>query len=300
MKKDSQHTILETLQWGNNLLQQAGLDTPELDASLLLAHVLKTKRSLLFTESFQIVKKTQMQTYTRLLNRRLNHEPIAYLIGTMDFAGLTIQVNSSVLIPRPETELLVDVALQQIVKLRSPVRILDLCTGSGCIAITLAKHAPQSCILGTDINAEALTIARKNARKNGLQLDSKGNLQFRSGDLFSAVPKKYLQPVWDIIITNPPYIASSVISQLDKDVQDFEPHLALDGGNDGLHLIRTIIKNATDYLKPDGWLMIEIGYDQGEYVKKLLENQGQYQLKSIQITKDLSGLDRLAKAQKGS
>ena len=285
---------------GHHLLKQSGLDTPELDASLLLAHVLKTKRSLLFTESSRIIHRNQILGYTKLINRRLNREPVAYLIGVVNFAGLTIQVNPSVLIPRPETELLVETVLQQIEKTTSPVRVLDLCTGSGCIAIAVAKQVQQSYILGTDISPDALTTARKNARLNGLQLGSKGNLHFRSGNLFEALPGKSLQPVWDIIVTNPPYIASSVILQLDKDVQDYEPHLALDGGEDGLYLIRTIIQNATDYLKPGGWLMMEIGYDQGEAIRKLLENQGQYQLKSIQIIKDLASLDRLARAQKGS
>ncbi|OGC06710.1 protein-(glutamine-N5) methyltransferase, release factor-specific [candidate division WOR-1 bacterium RIFOXYA2_FULL_36_21] len=215
------------------------------------------------------------------------NEPLAYIVGHQPFMDLDFLVDRSVLIPRPETEEMVNYILKsQISDTTSQygIKILDIGTGSGCIAITLAKYLPQAKVWATDTSNEALNIAKKNAKKHEVV----DKIKFIEGDLFADIKEKF-----DIIISNPPYIPTSDIKTLDANVKDFEPRDALDGGKDGLDIIRKIIENAYSYLKKDGIIMLELEFRQSEKVKNLLKNKG---YKNIEIIKDSAEINRMAKA----
>ena len=254
---------------GKELLKENNLD--EREARLLLAFAIGIEPNELIKISEcgdDICKK-----YLDLLEKRISGVPFAYITEHKEFMKLDFIVNKNVLIPRPETELLVDEVLKQ-----NASSLLDMCTGSGCIAISVACYGKIDKIVAADISDEALDIARKNAIKN----DAK--IEFIKSDLFENIIEKY-----DIIVSNPPYIKTEIIETLDNDVK-CEPYIALDGGEDGLDFYRKIIGNAYKYLNPAGHLMMEIGYDQGEAVKELLIENG---YKDVKIIKDLSGNDRI-------
>ena len=268
-------TYSELMADGVKKLTDAGFDEARTDARVLLFYACKLDfMTFLRDGNIQVPPDLQECFYT-MLARRMNHEPVQYITGEQEFCGLCFCVQPGVLIPRPETELLAEAVFTE----SKGKRVLDMCTGSGCIAVTVAKLGEPAFTAASDYSAEALAVAKKNAKL----LDA--DVTFYHGDLFAAVEGMY-----DIIVSNPPYIRSEVIEGLMPEVREFEPRLALDGTEDGLLFYRRIIAEAKEYLTPGGRLMFEIGHDQGETVPEILEAEGYV---SIEVKKDYAGLDRM-------
>ncbi len=294
-------TLRTLLQAGTTLLQAAGIEEARLDARLLLqesfsldaAHFLLWERDAI--EKWlpdPSARQEKLQLWEARLSRREKREPLQQILGETEFYGLPFRVTKDVLCPRQDTETLVDKVIAEHENVdKSRLCFLDLCTGSGCIGITLRKIAGFGQGLCVDISPAALAVAEENAARN-LGKDEK--LSFRQSDLFVAAGT-YLREEhltgFDLIVSNPPYIRSDEIPKLAPEVRDHEPHLALDGKADGLYFYRKIIAEAAEYLKPGGKLYLEIGYDQGEAVRELLTAAG---FTDISIDKDLGGNDRVA------
>lgn len=274
------NTYASALRYGKKYLADRQIENSGGDAWYLMEYVWGIDRNYYFLHSDDIIEQKDEERYRDLLQKRGSHIPLQHLTGTCDFMGLTFQVNDQVLIPRQDTETLVESALS---RLKEGDRALDLCTGSGCIILSLEKLGPGIRGLGADISAAALAVAKRNRDSLGLESD------FCISDLFEGI-----EGVFDMIVSNPPYIASGKIPGLMEEVRGFEPLLALDGGADGLDFYRRIIKDARDFLKPGGWLGLEIGYDQREAVEELLRRQGFTKTETLQ---DLSGLDRTVWAE---
>ncbi len=274
------NTYASALRYGKKYLADRQIENSGGDAWYLMEYVWGIDRNYYFLHSDDIIEQKDEERYRDLLQKRGSHIPLQHLTGTCDFMGLTFQVNDQVLIPRQDTETLVESAL---LRLKEGDRALDLCTGSGCIILSLEKLGPGIRGLGADISAAALAVAKRNRDSLGLESD------FCISDLFEGI-----EGVFDMIVSNPPYIASGKIPGLMEEVRGFEPLLALDGGADGLDFYRRIIKDARDFLKPGGWLGLEIGYDQREAVEELLRRQGFIRTETLQ---DLAGLDRTVWAE---
>ena len=252
----------------------------QLDARLLLEHVCGTSLQTLLLDGDRSVSGPEAELYKTLIERRCNREPLAYILGKWDFMGLEFGVSRDVLIPEQDTENLVEEVMREIC---DGDRILDLCTGSGCILLSLLHYSNGSTGVGTDLSEDAVAAARKNAGRLGLSDRS----DWRTGDLFEA-----LKPGerFDIIVSNPPYIRRKTIGELAPEVRIHEPRMALDGGEDGLDFYRRIIPGAADHLVTGGMLYLEIGYDQAEQVSALMEDAGYYEIRTI---KDYGGNDRI-------
>lgn len=258
--------------------KQAGISTPSLDASLILMRWLKFTRPQLYSRDDYIPDDNQMRKIDYWVQKRLQGCPMAYLLEKADFMGLSVKVQESTLIPRPETELLVEEILS-IAPEKNYKTGLDIGTGSGSIAIALSHFDKSLRMTACDISERALMIAEQNVK------DHRANVTLIKSDLFESIEGKF-----DFIVSNPPYIKSEVIPTLERDVKDYEPLSALDGGADGLTFYRRIIKKASAYLNNGGMLAFEIGCDQGYAVKSLMEEAG---FREITVKKDLSGLDRM-------
>lgn len=271
-------TYKESYERGKKVLVEAGIDEAELDARLLLEHVCRTGRSDLLAHGDREVSLQEEALYLNLLGRRAERIPLQYIVGFQDFMGLEFKVNEQVLIPRQDTEILVEEAMKE---LHDGMDILDLCTGSGCILISLLRYSNDCTGLGVDLSDGALAVAEENAER----LLPDGQVRFLKSDLFETV-----DGVYDMIVSNPPYIPSGVIGTLMPEVREYEPLQALDGREDGLHFYREITGQCRKYLKPGGMLFFEIGYDQGEAVKGLLSEAG---FREVRVIKDYGGLDRV-------
>lgn len=271
-------TYKESYERGKKVLAEAGIDEAELDARLLLEHVCRTGRSALLAHGDREVSLQEEALYLNLLGRRAERIPLQYIVGFQDFMGLEFKVNEQVLIPRQDTEILVEEAMKE---LHDGMDILDLCTGSGCILISLLRYSNDCTGLGVDLSDGALAVAEENAER----LLPDGQVRFLKSDLFDTV-----DGVYDMIVSNPPYIPSGVIGTLMPEVREYEPLQALDGREDGLHFYREITGQCRKYLKPGGMLFFEIGYDQGEAVKGLLSEAG---FREVRVIKDYGGLDRV-------
>lgn len=252
-------TIAEALIAGTRRLAPHS-DTPRLDAELLLASVLKVSRGALFARTDEVVDEDHAQRFDAFVQRRADHEPIAYLLGTQGFWTLDLQVNADVLVPRPETELLVEWALEILAR-DKPARVADLGTGSGAIALAIASERPRAQVLATDVSAAALRIAQVNAQRHRVD-----NVRFAQGSWYSA-----LDTGLDLIVSNPPYIAAG---DAHLPALKHEPPDALSDHGDGLSCLRHLINGAPLHLLPDGWLLVEHGYDQGAAVRALFEQAG--------------------------
>lgn len=270
----------------------------QLDARLLLEYICGTDLQTMLMDGEMPVSKEDAAAYRELVERRVRREPLAYILGKWDFMGLTFEVNSGVLIPEQDTENMVEEALRH---LEDGSRILDLCTGSGCILLSLLHYSNDCVGVGTDISGPALEIARRNADALGLS----GQVMWMQGDLFEALPpvsetdsnpfdNLFVRPEkYDMIIANPPYIRSDVIDTLAPEVCCAEPRLALDGGADGLDFYRRIIRRAPAHLVIGGRIMLEIGFDQAEDVAALLQENGYY---GVEVIRDYGGNDRIVTA----
>ena len=281
------------LQQSAATLAAAGIDTARLDAEVLLAHCLQVERTHLLAHPEQTLTSGQLACFRVLAQRRAGREPLAYLTGRRWFYGLEFAVTPAVLIPRPETELLVELALDWLSQYQSagyrPVgyRVLDVGTGSGAIAVSIAANTtPDVEILASDVSPESLRIAKQNARKHGVE----ERIAFLHGDLLDPLP----DPV-HLILSNPPYIASDILPTLMPEVQDHEPQMALDGGPDGLRIIERLLAQAPAHLSPGGAIFLEIGYDQGEAASVLARRY--FPKAAVRVHPDLAGLDRVVEIQ---
>lgn len=277
---------------GVERLSRAGIDTARLDTEVLLGDVLDITREQLVSGSGIPLTEEQVRRYEAVLRRRLEREPVAYIVGRQEFWSLDFHVTADVLIPRPETERLVEIArtLAADSNTRAPFRILDVGTGSGAVAISLAKELPLAKVWAADISTAALAIARGNAARNG-QLEK---INFLCGDLFA--PVKNEAGKFALIVSNPPYVRRNEIAALAPEISHWEPRLALDGGADGLDFYRRIAAQASYYLALHGAVVLEIGSDMGEAVAKLFDADGRYE--SAKIYQDYAGRDRVVVAQK--
>ena len=264
-------------QIGKEQLQKAGITDAELDARLLLEFICHTDRNALYAHGDQEIEDEKMQDFLQLIEKRAVHIPLQHLTGEQNFMGLDFLVNEHVLIPRQDTEILVEEIMRD---LHDGIRILDMCTGSGCILLSLLHYSNDCSGVGVDVSEDALAVARQNADRL-----AEKQAVFIQSDLFEKVEGSF-----DLIVSNPPYIRSQEIAWLMPEVREHEPHLALDGKDDGLHFYREIIKGAMPHLKRGGQLFFEIGYDQGEAVQALLATNGYTE---IAVVKDYARLDRV-------
>jgi len=266
------------------LFREKEIPEPENDTRLLMEHFLGVTRNDLLIHGDRDITEN-LDSYNNAIMRRCTREPLQYITGSASFMGLDFKVSSAVLVPRADTEILVEEILKDI---HSGSRIMDMCTGSGCILISLLNYSNECSGLGVDLSKDALEIAKHNA----LQLVPDKDISFVNSDLFEAIEA---EDKFDIIVSNPPYIASAVIEELMPEVRDYEPRMALDGTEDGLYFYRKIVEGSETYLKSGGLLAFEIGYDQGEAVKLLMENKG---FNEVEIVKDYSNMDRVVKGIK--
>lgn len=287
-------TVRRLLEWTTPFFTRKQVDSPRLSAELLLAHVLSVPRIRLYTDYERALDERQLAAYRALVQRAAEHEPIAYLTGKAHFFNLEFEVNRDVLIPRPDTETLVENVLQLARHqsgLESP-RILDLCTGSGCVACAIAHHLKSATVIATDISAAAIAVANKNIERLGLA----GRVATAQGDLYEAMSKLVDPQPFGLIVSNPPYIPTGQIEQLDRSVRDYEPVAALDGGIDGLRTHRRILAGAADRLLPGGRILIEIAFDQAEPAMALAADFPA--LDDIRILKDHAGHSRVVTGRK--
>jgi len=287
-----ERTISGALKWGSRLLGEKGIESPRLDAELLLREILKIADTELYLSSHRPLTRHQFAYYKCLLNKRIRGEPTQYILGRREFWSLDLKVTPEVFIPRPETELLVEEVLKIFGGEKGMgLRFMEVGTGSGAVAIALAKELKRCSIVAADISREAILLARENARIHGVS----GRIRFLVGDLFSAL--KEGEPRFDLLLSNPPYIPSSKIERLPREIAEFEPRVALDGGADGLVFFRRIVMGAPSFLRDGGWLMLELGEEQGGAVAEMIRDTGSFEYP--RIIEDDSGLDRVIRARKG-
>ena len=273
-------TYRECYEQGCRTLQATGIEEAALDARLLLEAVCGTDRNDLLVHGEQPVAPEAEEKYLNWIRQRAEHIPLQQLTGEQDFMGLTFSVNEHVLIPRQDTEILVEEVLKE---LHDGMRVLDMCTGSGCILLSLLHYSNDCEGLGVDLSAEALEVAGRNVLKV-LTPEKAEHAHFLQSDLFEKVEGKF-----EIIVSNPPYIASAEVEKLMPEVRDHEPRMALDGTEDGLYFYRRIIEEAGKHLVSSGMLFFEIGYDQGQAVSELMRTEGYCE---VQVVQDYAGLDR--------
>lgn len=278
-------TYRELYEEGRRILEQAGLPDAALDARFLLEEVCGTNLQTLLVFPEKKVTEEEVNQYRAFIQRRKDREPTAMILGEWDFMGLTFRLNKSTLIPEQDTEVLVETALEELKRRglgEAPLRILDLCTGSGCILLSLLHELRNAGGLGTDLSEEALEAARENAVRLGLQ----ERTAFRQGDLWEPVGDER----FDLIVSNPPYVPTEVIPTLEPEVRCGEPYAALDGGEDGLVFYRRIMREAAGHLKPSGIIIVELGFDEAPQIAALMQEQ---KLRGIRTVKDYGGLDRV-------
>lgn len=276
-------TLKDAWQEGREALMAAGIEEAPLDAWYLLSHVTGISKAVYYANPERKLTEEETAVYGSLIKKRAERIPLQHLTGEQEFMGFTFRVNEHVLIPRQDTETLVECALS---KLRPGMHVLDMCTGSGCIIISLKKlgeasgklHGRES-FTAVDISKEAIQTAKENAA------DNLADIRFVHSNLFARAEGRY-----DLIVSNPPYIKTSVIKELQTEVRCFDPYIALDGREDGLHFYREIINQSISYIAPGGWLLFEIGCDQAAAVSELMQKCG---YEKISVKKDLAGLDRV-------
>lgn len=274
-------TIGTLVKWAVDDFRARGIENPRLDAELLVAHALEIDRMRVILDADRPLAGAELAALRDLVKRRRSFEPIAYLRGEREFYGLRFRVDKRVLVPRPDTETLVDAALARSTHVSMSMRQLDLCTGSGCVAIAMARQRPTSRVHASDVSRDALAVARDNAQRLGAY-----NVAFFECDLFGAFAGKR----FDVITANPPYIATAELATLMPDVRDHEPRLALDGGADGLDLVRRIVAEAPEHLGEGGLLAIEIGAGEAPDTVALFEARG---FTDVRVHRDIARIERV-------
>lgn len=283
-------TVVRLLKLGTEKLKNSKIDTPQLDAEVILCNLLNIERIQLHIYPNREISQEICRSFMEAVEKRIKQMPIQYIVNRQEFMGLDFYVDKRVLIPRGDTEILVE----EVIRLYEGefpgqrVRLLDIGTGSGAITVSLAKHIPQSQVASVDISEGALAVAAKNAARHGVQ----DRVRFYHGSLLEPLRQEQERSFLHFIVSNPPYIPRRTIEELSAQVRDYEPSNALDGGEDGLDFYRSIVKEAVDFILPGGWLVFEIGYDQGLAVKELMETHG---FREVLVLKDLAGLDRVVR-----
>ncbi|MDP9034037.1 MAG: peptide chain release factor N(5)-glutamine methyltransferase [Myxococcota bacterium] len=276
-------TTDDVLRWAADDFRSRGMESPRLDAELLLARALLSTRIQLIVDSKRPLGAEELARFRELVKRRRAREPIAYILGEREFYGRPFRVDPRVLVPRPDTETLVDVALERTRGMSMSMRALDLCTGSGCVAITLARERPTSSFLATDLSDGALEVARDNAVRLGAY-----NVAFRQGDLFAAA--NWPRP-FHLVTANPPYVAAADIAALAPDIREFEPSMALEAGSDGLCVLRRIVSEAPSHVVGTGGvLVVEVGAGEADAVVDLFEGAG---FSGIEVRRDYARIQRV-------
>ena len=273
--------IEELLREGKKVLEKNNIEEASIISRSLLQYVLKIDRNKLVINKDEEVKNNKENEYIGYIKEVAAGKPVQYITNKQEFMGLSFFVDENVLIPQPDTEILVEEAIKYANQIKENVEILDMCTGSGCIGVALAKHVKNAKVTLVDISTKALEVAKKNAKEN----EVKEKVNFIQSDMFENIKSKF-----DVIVSNPPYIKTKVINELDLQVQN-EPHLALDGGENGLKFYEILINEAPKYLKENGKIFLEIGYDQKKEVEELARNSKLY--KEIETVKDLANNDRV-------
>lgn len=286
---DGEWTILKILKWTTAFFKSKVIDSPRLTAEILLAYVLGINRIDLYLRFDQPLTRQELTAFRKAIQRRVRREPVAYITGIREFWGIDFNVTPDVLIPRPETEFLVEESMKLIPEDSPPgqFRVFDLGTGSGAVIVALAVNRTGPIYVASDISPESISVARKNAFRHHLEC----NICFFAGELFT--PLDPLGSKFDLVVSNPPYIPSAQIALLAPEVSRYEPLRALDGGPDGLDIIRKIVKTAPAYMKNNAILMVEIGYDQKNPMSEIVQADGRYA--DLVYIRDYSGHDRLAK-----
>lgn len=280
------YTIGNLLKEGASILKEAGSPSAYLDAQILLCHIAGLSKVDIIRDRDKSLGEDISERFFQLIEERKMGKPIQYITGHQEFMGLDFYVHENVLIPRPDTEILVEKVLQ-LLKNKENLEIADVCTGTGAIAVSLAYYIPDSFVYASDISHHAVECCRRNIEKHGLE----SRMKLLQGDLLEPLFEEGLEGRLDALVSNPPYISKNDMETLPLSVRGFEPHLALYGGGEGLDFYIKILKDAARLLKKGGLLAFEIGYDQGPALTKLIEDKGNY--KNIRIEKDLAGLDRV-------
>lgn len=281
-------TTLKVLDWTAKRFADAGLAAARLEAQVLLAHVLGCSRVQLYTGFDRPLEEPELARYRELIRRRLAGEPVAYLVGEQEFWSLPFAVDAHVLVPRRDTETLIEVVLEELPDRAAPRTVVDACTGSGCVAVTLARELLGARVLATDVSPEAAALARANAEKNAVA----DRVEVRVGDLLAPVADAL--PV-EVLVANPPYVATGDLAGLSAEVRR-EPRVALDGGADGLDLIRRLVAAAPEAVAPGGLVALEHGFDQADRVRALLDATGAFTAATTR--KDLGGQPRITYARR--
>ena len=288
--------INEFTHYAENILKNANIETPAQEAGVMLCQVLKCGRAYLFANGDRELSSDEKAMLEHMLSKRKEYIPLQYIVGDTEFMSLRFMVTPAVLIPRQDTEILVEKVIELAQKLvferqnennNVGLKVMDMCTGSGCIAVSVAHFCPECSIYACDISEEAIKVAKANSELNGVQ----NRVEFFCGDLFDALEGSQK---FDIIVSNPPYIETDTIAGLQKEVCNYEPGIALDGGADGFDFYRKITAKAPDFLNTLGWLAFEIGYNQGEKVSALMEESFSH----VQVLKDYGGNDRVVIGQR--
>ncbi len=282
MQGDVCWDIKKVLKWTEGYFKKYEIDSPRTTAEILLAHILKKERIALYINHDLPLSKNELAEFKKLIKRRVLNEPVSYITGEKEFWSIEFNITNAVLIPRPDTECLVENILCHLSKVDSSNvnRVLEIGTGSGAIIVSLAKENKKNRYFALDCSVDALMVACSNAKKNRVS----GSIEFFASDLFSGLKE---QDSFDIIVSNPPYIPTEEIEKLQREIKDYEPAIALDGKKDGLYFIREIIKRAYKFLKPCGMLTIEIGFDQKDHVSQIVHEAGCY--KNVSFFKDYGG-----------
>jgi release factor glutamine methyltransferase len=287
-ERDEDWTVGRVVLWATDDFRRRGLESPRLDAELLLCHVLGVDRLRLLLDAKHTLSKSELVSYRELIVRRRRAEPIAYIVGVREFHGQAIHVDRHVLVPRPDTETLVEVALDRTKDAHLFGEALDLCTGSGCVAIAFARRRPTWRVTAVDISGEAVAVARSNVERLGAAWAT----HVVQGDLDAPLAEASR---FDLVTANPPYIPTGELASLPSDVRDHEPRIALDGGEDGLALVRGVIDAARRRLRPGGIAAIEVGHDQAGTVRELLRSAD---FTDVELRKDYGGIDRVVSGRR--
>jgi len=293
---DPEWTIIKLLKWTTSYFESHDIDGPRIEAEILLAHALQLQRIDLYIQYDRPLSSNELSRFKDLIKRRINREPVAYILGSKEFWSMDFMVTKDVLIPRPDTEFLVEAAINLLPQdsasnaILTPKRILELGTGSGAVILALASMRPCHLFFASDRIAAAVKLAKQNANHHGFER----RVSFICADWFG--PFKDKMPVFDMIVSNPPYVPSRVIGKLQPEIVRYEPISALDGNEDGLSCLRYIIDNAHFYLQRKGHLLLEIGHDQRNDVQNIVDQCAKYE--NVVYTKDYSGYDRVVQMRK--
>jgi release factor glutamine methyltransferase len=291
-EKEQVRTVAETLNKSSAYLERKGLENPRLDAEVMLGHVLGLKRIELYLDHDRPMQDHELMTFRSLVKRRLAGCPVQYLTGETEFFSLSFQISSDALIPRPETEILVEAVLKHLKSRAQPLKVADVGTGCGIIAINLAVHLPQAQLWATDCSQEALALARRNAERHGVT----DRISFHQGDLYN--PLRGLEGAFAAVVCNPPYVSSDQLEHLPREIRFHEPLVALDGGPDGLDVIRRIVLEAPSFLAAGGILALEVGAGQAPSVEQLIVSTKAF--RETWVVEDYARIERVVLAERKS